>query len=149
MLGSGRVGRIVAAAAAKHLTPVTLELGGKSPVIVDTDADFQLTARRVLWGKSMNAGQVCQRIPPGIFVSNPSFRFQTCTAPDYVLVPKHVQAKLVDAMKIEYKKFFGEDPRASDSFSRICAPPHWERIAGLLAETKGTSFRRASSIPVR
>ena len=58
MLGSGRVGRIIATAAAKHLTPVTLELGGKSPVIVGDDADIPLTARRILWGKILNAGQV-------------------------------------------------------------------------------------------
>lgn len=56
--GSGRVGRIVATAAAKHLTPVTLELGGKSPVIVDSNVDFELAARRILWGRAMNSGQV-------------------------------------------------------------------------------------------
>jgi aldehyde dehydrogenase (NAD+) len=62
MLGSGRVGRIVATAAAKHLTPVTLELGGKSPTIVTEVADFPLTARRILWGKTFNAGQLISRI---------------------------------------------------------------------------------------
>lgn len=65
--GSGRVGRIVATAAAKHLTPVTLELGGKSPVIVDSNVDFELTARRLLWGKSANCGQVMS----GLAVDSP------------------------------------------------------------------------------
>ncbi|KAF8472175.1 aldehyde dehydrogenase [Gautieria morchelliformis] len=116
--GSGRVGRIVATAAARHLTPVTLELGGKSPVLIDANADFELTARRLLWGKMMNSGQ-------------------TCTAPDYVLVTEPVQKRLVEALKAQWTKFYGGDPRTSGSFSRICAHSHWERIAGLLAETKG------------
>ncbi|KAF8519640.1 NAD-aldehyde dehydrogenase [Hysterangium stoloniferum] len=116
--GSGRVGRIIALAAAKHLTPATLELGGKSPVIVDSNSDFDLTAKRLLWGKMINSGQ-------------------TCTAPDYVIVPDSAQAKLVTALKVQYKKFYGDDPRTSGSFSRICATAHWDRINGLLAETKG------------
>ena len=77
--GNGTVGRIVATAAAKHLTPVTLELGGKSPVIVDDTADLTLTARRVLWGKIVNAGQ-------------------TCIAPDYVLVTGDRQEALTQAL---------------------------------------------------
>jgi len=116
--GSGRVGRIVATAAAKHLTPVTLELGGKSPVIVDSNVDFELTARRLLWGKSANCGQ-------------------TCTAPDYVLIQADAQPKLIEALKKEYKRFFDDDPYKSNSYSRICAHSHWERINALLQETKG------------
>jgi acyl-CoA reductase-like NAD-dependent aldehyde dehydrogenase len=70
VLGSGRVGRIVATAAARHLTPVTLELGGKSPVFIDSNADFELTARRLLWGKMMNSGQVCLRNTSHAAISN-------------------------------------------------------------------------------
>ena len=77
--GNGIVGRIIATAAAKHLTPVTLELGGKSPVIVDDTADLTLTARRVLWGKIVNAGQ-------------------TCVAPDYVLVTGNRQEAFTQAL---------------------------------------------------
>ncbi len=77
--GNGAVGRIVATAAAKHLTPVTLELGGKSPVIIDDTADLTLTARRVLWGKTVNAGQ-------------------TCVAPDYVLVMENRQEAFAQAL---------------------------------------------------
>ncbi|KAF8581488.1 aldehyde dehydrogenase [Ramaria rubella] len=116
--GSGRVGRIIAAAAAKFVTPISLELGGKSPVVVDSNADFELAARRILWGKMMNSGQ-------------------TCTAPDYLLIPQHAQVKLVEAFKKEWKKFYGDDARTSDSYARICAPSHWERIASLLSETNG------------
>ncbi|KAF8579073.1 NAD-dependent aldehyde dehydrogenase [Ramaria rubella] len=116
--GNGTVGRIIATAAARHLTPVTLELGGKSPVIVDSDADFELAARRILWGKTLNAGQ-------------------TCLAPDYLLIPQDAQAKMVDAFKRESKKFFGDNARTSGSFSRICTDAHWERINGLLSNTKG------------
>ncbi|KAF8579074.1 aldehyde dehydrogenase [Ramaria rubella] len=116
--GNGHVGRIIAAAAARHLTPVTLELGGKSPVIVDSNADFELAARRILWGKTLNAGQ-------------------TCLAPDYLLIPRDAQATMVDAFRKEWKKFYGGDPRTSGSFSRICTDAHWERINGLLSHTKG------------
>lgn len=78
--GSGRVGKIVAAAAAKHLTPVTLELGGKSPVVIDPNCDLETAARRILWGKVANAGQ-------------------TCVAPDYILIPKDFQDTFADALK--------------------------------------------------
>ncbi|KAL1738034.1 Aldehyde/histidinol dehydrogenase, partial [Schizophyllum fasciatum] len=78
--GSGAVGRIVATAAAKHLTPVTLELGGKSPVIVDASADVPLAARRVLLGRFVNAGQ-------------------TCVSPDYVLVSRGVKDQFVEELK--------------------------------------------------
>jgi aldehyde dehydrogenase (NAD+) len=81
--GSGRVGKIVATAAAKHLTPVTLELGGKSPVIVDSTCNLPVAAKRILWGKVMNAGQ-------------------TCVAPDYVLVPRAFQDKFVEALLQTY-----------------------------------------------
>jgi len=116
--GSGRVGRVVAATAAKNLTPVTLELGGKSPVIIGVNMDFDLAARRILSGKMINAGQAC-------------------VAPDYILVPREAQDKLVHALKGAWTKFYGTDARSSDSFSRICAPSHWERLSGLLNGTHG------------
>ena len=78
--------KIVATAAAKHLTPVTLELGGKSPVIVDPNVDLKLAAKRLMWGKVVNAGQ-------------------TCVAPDYILVPKEFQDKFVQALKDVYVVF--------------------------------------------
>lgn len=85
--GGGGVGRVVSMAAAKHLTPVTLELGGKSPVVIDPECDLSLTSRRLLWGKFTNAGQ-------------------TCVAPDYVLVPRHFQDKLVEALTARYIQIF-------------------------------------------
>src|SRR5262249_31681176 len=111
--GNGQVGRIVMAAAAKHLTPVTLELGGKSPTIVDASADLQVAARRIVWGKYFNAGQ-------------------TCVAPDYVLVDRRVEDKLVKAMVRTLRDFFGEDPKQSKDYSRIINTRHHKRLVGLL-----------------
>ncbi|KIJ27614.1 hypothetical protein M422DRAFT_190818 [Sphaerobolus stellatus SS14] len=113
-----RVGRIVASAAAKHLTPVTLELGGKSPVLVDSNADFEVVARRVLWGRMCNSGQ-------------------TCLAPEYILVHESQQERLVKAFQKTCKDFYGEDPRKSESYCRICTLPAWERLTTLLTQTKG------------
>ncbi|KZP08660.1 NAD-dependent aldehyde dehydrogenase [Athelia psychrophila] len=117
--GSGNVGKIVSIAAAKHLTPVTLELGGKSPVVIDPACNLALTARRLLWGKFMNAGQ-------------------TCIAPDYVLVPRAFQDALVAALVAEYHVFYPAGAKESASFSRIIAPRHVERLRGLLGATRGT-----------
>ncbi|KAF8633137.1 hypothetical protein AX17_004638 [Amanita inopinata Kibby_2008] len=117
--GGGRVGRIVATAAAKFLTPVTLELGGKSPVIVDPGCDLQTTARRILWGKVVNAGQ-------------------TCVAPDYVLVPKTFQDKLVEALVAQYKLFYPDSPAADEQYCRLVTPQAFKRVKGLLDGTKGT-----------
>ncbi|KAH7344940.1 NAD-aldehyde dehydrogenase [Rhizoctonia solani] len=116
--GGGNVGRIVATAAAKHLTPVTLELGGKSPVIVDPASDMKLAARRILWGKATNAGQ-------------------TCVAPDYVLVPREGQDALVKELEAAYKEFYPQGAKTSDSYSRIISTGHWDRIKGMLDETNG------------
>jgi len=114
--GNGRVGRIVAAAAAKHLTPVTLELGGKSPCVVDPNANMMLTARRILWGKFSNAGQ-------------------TCVAPDYVLIPKEGHAALIEAFRAVYKEFYPDDPRGS--IARLVSRNHFNRVSKLLAASKG------------
>jgi len=111
--GNGRVGRIVMEAAAKHLTPVTLELGGKSPCIVDADVDVDVAARRIAWGKFLNAGQ-------------------TCVAPDYLLVHEDREDELVAALERTVREFYGDDPRASADYARIVSPHHHERLAKLL-----------------
>jgi aldehyde dehydrogenase (NAD+) len=111
--GNGRVGRIVMRAAAEHLTPVTLELGGKSPVIVAADATIDVTARRIVWAKFLNAGQ-------------------TCIAPDYVLVDRRVEARLTDAMAAAVRKFYGADASTSTDYGRIVNDAHLERLKGLL-----------------
>ena len=114
--GNGRVGRIVMEAAARHLTPVTLELGGTSPAIVDADSDVSVAARRITWGKFLNAGQ-------------------TCVAPDYVLVHRDVENDFVDALAAMVRSFYGDDPRRSVDYARIVNDRHFERLSGLLAST--------------
>jgi aldehyde dehydrogenase (NAD+) len=118
--GNGRVGRIIAAAAAKHLTPITLELGGKSPVIVDPTSDLRLAAKRILYGKINNAGQIC-------------------VCPDYVLIPKDKQDEFIEYLKEYYEEFFPESggPLGSPSYGRIVSEGHFGRIKGLLERTKG------------
>jgi aldehyde dehydrogenase (NAD+) len=111
--GGGNVGRIVMAAAAKHLTPVTLELGGKSPCVVMPDADLMTTARRIVWGKFTNAGQ-------------------TCIAPDYVLVDADTEKQLLPLIRQAVTEMFGDDPEASDSYGRIVNDRHFERLADLM-----------------
>jgi aldehyde dehydrogenase (NAD+) len=117
--GSTNVGRIVMQAAAKHLTPVVLELGGKSPVIVTADADLDVAARRIIWGRNMNAGQ-------------------TCVAPDYVLVESSVRDELVDKMAETIGDFFGDDPKASSSLGRIVNQGHYDRVVSYLEDHGGT-----------
>lgn len=112
--GSTRVGREVMRAAARHLTPVTLELGGKSPAIVDRSARIDVTARRIAWGKLLNAGQ-------------------TCIAPDYVLVDAAVADELTDALVDTFRAFLGDDPSTSDDYARIVNDGHLRRLEGLLA----------------
>ena len=111
--GSTQVGKIVYQAAAKHLTPVTLELGGKSPCIVDKDTDLDLAAKRIAWGKFLNAGQ-------------------TCVAPDYIMVHKDAKTELVEHLKKHIKKFFTENPKESPYFGRIINDRHVKRLAGLM-----------------
>jgi len=112
--GNGTVGRIVMTAAAKHLTPVTLELGGKSPVVVDKSANISVAARRIAWGKWLNAGQ-------------------TCIAPDYILVDNSVKAKLIDGIADAIKDFYGDDPKTSDSYGRIVSDRHFTRLNTLMS----------------
>ncbi len=111
--GNGTVGRIIMSAAAKHLTPVTLELGGKSPCIVDEHADLDDAARRILWSKLYNCGQ-------------------TCVAPDYVLAHRAIHDKLLEAFARVIDGFYAGDPKASKDFARIINERHHRRLMGLL-----------------
>lgn len=112
--GNGRVGRIVMAAAAKHLTPVTLELGGKSPVYIDESVDMIAAARRIAWGKFMNAGQ-------------------TCVAPDYVLGTDAALARLAKELPLAIEDLYGAEPAHSLAYGRIVNDGAFARITGLLA----------------
>jgi aldehyde dehydrogenase (NAD+) len=111
--GGGRVGRLVMAAAARHLTPVTLELGGKSPAIALADAALAPTARRLVWGKGLNAGQ-------------------TCVAPDHLLVVPEIEAPLLEAIAVEIRRLYGADPLASPDLGRVVSRSHFERLANLV-----------------
>lgn len=113
--GSSKVGRIVYEAAAKNLTPVTLELGGKSPCIIDTAVDIELTARRIVFGKFLNCGQ-------------------TCIAPDYLLVQEGVKAELVVKLMEKIKQFYGAQVKESEDFGRIISSAHFDRLTRLLKE---------------
>lgn len=115
--GSGQVGRIVMRAAARHLTPVTLELGGKSPCIVAEDADLAIAARRIAWGKFINAGQ-------------------TCVAPDYVLAHPRIIEQLVLKLESVIRDFYGADPKTSGDYARIINERNFDRLAALLASGK-------------
>lgn len=111
--GSTRVGRVVATAAAKHLTPVTLELGGKCPAVVCGDADLKLAAKRIAWGKFLNAGQ-------------------TCVAPDFVLVQRGGRGPFLAALKAAVVEFYGADPRQSADYGRIGSAGHFARLGDFL-----------------
>jgi aldehyde dehydrogenase (NAD+) len=111
--GGERVGRLVMEAAARHLTPVTLELGGKSPAVVLRDADLEVSARRLVWGKCLNAGQ-------------------TCIAPDYLLVDEAVQAPLVQRLSQRIEQCFGSDPLASPDLGSLVNQAQFERLHNLL-----------------
>lgn len=111
--GSTRVGKIVYESAAKHLTPVTLELGGKNPCIVDETASIALSAKRIVWGKFLNAGQ-------------------TCIASDYILVHKSVKDKLIAALKQSITKCYGENMEASPDFSRTVNQGHYNGLKAML-----------------
>lgn len=113
--GSTHVGKIVAQAAAKHLTPVVLEMGGKSPCIIDNTADIEISARRIVWGKFLNAGQ-------------------TCVAPDYLLVHKEVKNSLIKTIQKYIKDFYGDNPENSKDYCRIINEKHFDRLCALLEE---------------
>lgn len=115
--GSVRVGKLVMQKAAQHLTPVTLELGGKSPCIVDSDAKLKLAAKRIVWGKFLNAGQ-------------------TCVAPDYLCVHKSVKDELLKLIINEIRSQFGENVRNSEDYPRIVNKSSLERLSGYLNDGK-------------
>ena len=117
--GSTEVGRVVMRAAAEHLTPVLLELGGKSPAIVTKDANIEVAANRIAWGKTFNTGQ-------------------TCIAPDYVLVDESRRDELIDGITSAWETFYGKTASTSADFGRIVNERHHQRLTGLLDEL-GTS----------
>ncbi|PWB28218.1 aldehyde dehydrogenase [Flavobacterium sp. HTF] len=111
--GSVAVGKIVAKAAAENLTPVTLELGGKNPCIIDESADLKLAAKRIVWGKFINAGQ-------------------TCIAPDYILIQKNMKINFISFMMEEITKAYGNKMEKSPDFARIINTKNWLRLVGMI-----------------
>lgn len=111
--GSEMVGKIVMRAASEHLTPVTLELGGKSPCIVDDTTDLKVTADRIIWAKFLNAGQ-------------------TCIAPDYILVTAKQRANLIEALKVRLQRQYSAHPERSEDYGRIVNERHFKRIVSYL-----------------
>ena len=130
--GGERVGRLVMEAAAQHLTPVTLELGGKSPAVVLGDADLDVSARRLIWGKCLNAGQ-------------------TCIAPDYLLVDEAVEASLVELLSQRITHCFGSDPLASSDLGSLVNQAQFERLQALMegARSRGQVLYGGQSDPSR
>jgi len=114
--GSPKIGRIVMEAASKHLSSVTLELGGKSPTIVDKSADINIAARRIAWGKFLNNGQ-------------------TCIAPDYVFVHEDVKEEFVENFRKHTVKLYGNDPSVSEAYCRIINNGHYQRILEAVEES--------------
>lgn len=129
--GSTHVGKLIMQQASKHLTPVTLELGGKSPTIVDQDSNISLAAKRIAWGKFTNAGQ-------------------TCIAPDYVYVHEKVFMKFLKALKRYIQQFYSKRPLKNEKYVRIINKNHFERLLRLLENTKvyygGQSSRETLTI---
>lgn len=117
--GGEAVGKIVMRAAAEYLTPVTLELGGKSPCVVENSADLKVSAARIAWCKWMNAGQ-------------------TCVAPDYVIVQEDMAEKFISVLRQTIKDFYGDDPAASDDYARIVNQRHFQRIVSYLEDENVT-----------
>jgi aldehyde dehydrogenase (NAD+) len=115
--GSVAVGKIVARAAAEHLTPVTLELGGKNPCIIHETANLKLAAKRIVWGKFLNAGQ-------------------TCIAPDYILIQEEMKSHFVDFMKTEITNAYSENPKDSIDFARIVNKKNWHRLVSMIEPEK-------------
>lgn len=111
--GSPKVGKIVMEAAAKNLIPVTLELGGKSPCIVDKSADLEISAKKIVWGKFLNAGQ-------------------TCIAPDYIIAHKEIKSKLIENIKKYIKQFYLNEPLKSKDYTSIISKNHFDRLVSLI-----------------
>lgn len=115
--GSAMVGKIVMKAAAENLTPITLELGGKSPCIVDRDCKVELAAKRIVWGKAMNSGQ-------------------TCVAPDYLYVHKDIEEEFIKKLEEEIKKQFGEEPLKSGDYSKMVNEREFNRVLSYIDKDK-------------
>ncbi len=115
--GSVKIGKIVATAAAKHLTPTTLELGGKNPCIIDDSVDLRLTSRRIVWGKFVNAGQ-------------------TCIAPDFLIVKRNIKEQLIDHLSKEIERAYGKDPKESEDYPRIVNKTNLSRLSNMIKDTK-------------
>ena len=115
--GSPRVGSIVMSAAAKHLTPVTLELGGKSPCVVEKDANIDIAVKRIVFGKFLNAGQ-------------------TCVAPDYVMVHKDIKEQFVNKLSERINTIYGDDSSISKDYGRIISQAHFKRLVDLIDSNK-------------
>jgi aldehyde dehydrogenase (NAD+) len=115
--GSTGVGKIIMKAAAEFLTPVTLELGGKSPCLIEESANIDIAAKRCAWGKFLNAGQ-------------------TCVAPDYVLLPENQQTEFIDRLKFHIQAFYGEETKNSSDYPRIVNEKHFDRLEALLIPEK-------------
>lgn len=115
--GSVAVGKIIAKAAAENITPITLELGGKNPCIIEETADLKLAAKRIVWGKFINAGQ-------------------TCIAPDYLLVHDSIKLEFIEHLKQEITNAYGENPELSPDFTRIINTRNWERLLNLIEPEK-------------
>jgi aldehyde dehydrogenase (NAD+) len=113
--GAAAVAKIISRAAAEFLTPVTLELGGKSPVIIEEGADVAVAARRITWGRFLNCGQ-------------------TCIAPDYVLCSKKTEAALLPAIAATLKEFYGDDIKSSPDYARVINERHFQRVKALMDE---------------
>jgi len=118
--GSPNVGKIVMTAAAKHLASVTLELGGKSPTIIDKTANIDKAAKKIVWGKFMNAGQIC-------------------VSPDYILIDNAIKERFIEACKEWLSHFYSEQPKDSKSYSRIVTQKHFERLNTYLDDAKATN----------
>ena len=116
--GSTNVGRIIHKAANEHLTPCTLELGGKSPVYIDDNCNLETAMKRLLWGKMINLGQ-------------------TCIAPDYILCSSRTQTKVLDLTKKIMKEWFGEKPKESPDLCRVVSERHFDRLVSLMKSSKG------------
>ena len=115
--GSSLVGKQVMKAASENLTPVTLELGGKNPCIVDSESNIDLAARRIVWGKYLNCGQ-------------------TCIAPDYLLVHETIKNRFIEKAQMYIKKFYGENPLLSPDYNRIINTKHYQRLTTYLKSGK-------------
>jgi len=115
--GNGKVGKIIAIAAANNLCPITLELGGKSPVFIDASCDIKMSAQRLVWAKFLNAGQ-------------------TCIAPDYVIIDKTIEKEFLEELKNNIEKYYKSDSDISENYTRIINERHFDRIDNIIDRNK-------------